>query len=394
MSLSKVYGKIVKKKIKIINVFVIIVILSSLTLFNIQVAEAVSSNDPLVNIGNITRIAGMRQNQLVGYGLVVGLNGTGDSSRSQATIQSISNMLDNFGIEVSADQIRGRNVAAVMITADLPPFAYSGDQLDVSVNSIGDATSLQGGTLLQTPLKAANGDVYAVAQGPVSIGGYNIQGGGSSQRKNHPTAGQVPNGALVEREMDVDFDREQFTFILEQPNFTTASFMAQAINNNFEYLVGSPKLARATSAAKVKVRVPKEYKNNKVEFISKVNNMEVRSNMKAKVVINEKTGTVVMGHNVRISTVSVSHGNLTVTIQTKENVSQPPSFSDGETETTTETEIEVDEEEGHMVVVENESTINDLVTALNTIGASPRDLIAIIQQIKAAGALHAKLEIN
>mgnify|MGYP006282057543 FL=1 len=259
------------RKQKEIKIMVMVILLSVFIVSNVQVG-AVSPKDPLVQIGNISRIKGMRFNQLVGYGLIVGLNGTGDSNRSQATIQSISNMLGNFGVEVSPEQVRGRNVAAVMVTADLPPFAYSGDQIDVSVNSIGDASSLQGGTLLQTPLKAANGEIYAVAQGPVSIGGYNIQSGGSSQRKNHPTAGRVPNGALVEKEMEVDFDRKEFTFILENPNFTTAKFMAQAINNNFEYLIGSPELARPINAAKVRVEVPQKYEDRVVNFISQINN--------------------------------------------------------------------------------------------------------------------------
>ncbi|MGM0437076.1 MAG: flagellar basal body P-ring protein FlgI [Bacillota bacterium] len=372
-----------------------VLILTLLILLSTQSIAAVSSNDPLVRIGDMTRIEGMRTNQLSGYGIVVGLNGSGDSASNQATVQSIANMLDEYGIEVSSDQVESQNVAAVIVTATLPAYAYSGDQIDVTVNSIGDADSLQGGTLLQTPLEAANGDIYAVAQGPVSIGGYNVQGGGgNSQRQNHPTVGKVPSGALVEREIEADLNRDQFTYILNQPNFTTARYMAQAINDQFEYLSESSKIAKASSPARVKVDVPSEYEDEPVNFISQINNLEVRSSMNAKVVINERTGTIVMGHNVRISTVSVAHGNLTVTISTTEEVSQPEPLSDGETEVTEETEIEVEEEEGHMTVVESKGTIQDLVTALNTIGATPRDIIAIIQQIKSAGALHAELEIE
>mgnify|MGYP006279623259 FL=1 len=382
-------------KNRLMNILKTVLILTLLIVFSTPSVGAVSSNDPLVRIADMTRIEGMRTNQLSGYGLVVGLNGSGDSSSNQATVQSVANMLDEYGIEVNADQIESQNIAAVIVTATLPAYAYSGDQIDVTVNSIGDADSLQGGTLLKTPLEAENGEIYAVAQGPVSIGGYNVQGGGgNSQRQNHPTVGRIPSGALVEREIEADLNKEEFTYILNQPNFTTARYMAQAINNQFEYLSDSSKIAKALSPARVKVDVPAEYENQPVNFISQVNNLEVRSSMNAKVVINERTGTIVMGHNVRISTVSVAHGNLTVTISTTEEVSQPEPLSEGETEVTEDTEITVDEEEGHMTVVESKGTIQDLVTALNTIGATPRDIIAIIQQIKAAGALHAQLEIQ
>ena len=382
-------------KNKFLFIIKTILILVLLILFSTQSMSAVSANDPMVRIVDMTRIEGMRTNQLSGYGLVVGLNGSGDSSSNQATVQSIANVLDEYGIEVGADQVESQNVAAVIVTATLPAYAYSGDQIDVTVNSIGDADSLQGGTLLQTPLEAANGDIYAVAQGPVSIGGYNVEGGGgNSQRQNHPTVGMIPSGALVEREIEANLNKEEFTYILNQPNFTTARYMSQAINDQFEYLSESSKIAKALSPARVKVKVPTEYENQPVNFISQINNLEVRSSMNAKIVINERTGTIVMGHNVRISTVSVAHGNLTVTISTTEEVSQPEPLSEGETETTEETDITVEQEEAHMTVVESRGTIQNLTTALNTIGATPRDIIAIIQQIKAAGALHAELEIQ
>ncbi len=371
-----------------------IVLIISLLLFGLSNnALAVSSNDPLVRIGDLTRISGVRTNQLSGYGIVVGLNGSGDSSSSLATVQSMANMLNRYGIEVDSGQVESQNLAAVMVTATLPAYAYNGDQIDVTVSSIGDADSIQGGTLLQTPLQAANGDIYAVAQGPISIGGYNVQGGGNTQRQNHPTVGRVPNGALVEREIEADFDQEEFTYILEEPNFTTAKYMAQAINDHFKFVRSDSDLAKPLNAARVEVNVPDQYKEQVVDYISQINNLEIRSNMDAKVVINERTGTIVMGHKVRISTVSVAHGNLTVTISTTEEVSQPEEFSEGETEVSENTEIAVEEEEGHMAVVESKGTIQDLVTALNTIGASPRDIIAIIQQIKEAGALYADLEI-
>lgn len=366
-------------------IFTVLLILSIVFSLNIQAEK----QDPLVKIGNITRIQGIRDNQLTGYGIVVGLAGTGDSNRSQATLQSVSNMMGEFSIDVTPDQIRSKNLAAVMLTADLKPFVHSGDRIDVTVSSMGDADSLQGGTLVMSPLKAANGQVYAVAQGPVSIGGFNVQGGGSNVRKNHPTVGRIPNGALVEREIKFDLNKDQIKLLLQNPNFKTADNIAKALNNKLEY----NEIANASDAGTVKVDVPDEFKDRVVDFIAQVNNTEVRSNMDAKIVIDEKTGTIVLSHNVRISTVAVAHGNISVTIKTKEEVSQPPSFSEGETEKTEETEIEVSEEEGNIVMISNENTIEDLVSALNTIGASPRDIVSIIQKIKAAGALHAKLEL-
>ncbi|CCU80752.1 Flagellar P-ring protein FlgI [Halanaerobium saccharolyticum subsp. saccharolyticum DSM 6643] len=344
-----------------------------------------------VEIGNITRLKGVRENQLIGYGIVVGLNGSGDSSRSQATVQSVANMLQNFGVNVDANQVSSGNIAAVMVTASLPPFVHSGDQIDIAVSSLGDADSLQGGTLLLTPLKAPNGEIYASAQGPVSIGGYNVSGGGNTQRQNHPTAGRIPGGAMVEKELAGKIDSNNLTYILENPNFETASQIAARINNN----LNSSAAARAVDSATVNVSVPDNYSNRVVEFIAEINRVKVRPGLKARVVIDEKTGTVVFTHNVKISTVAVAHGNLSVKISTSTEVSQPPPFSGGETVETEETQIEVDEgEESNLVVVRQENAIEDLVTALNAIGATPRDIISIIQKIKAAGALHAELELR
>ena len=347
------------------------------------------NEDPIVKIGNITRIRGIRDNQLVGYGIVVGLAGTGDSNRSQATVQSVANMMGSFSIDVTADQIRSQNLAAVMLTANLPPFVHTGDRIDVTVSSMGDADSLQGGTLIMSPLRAANNEVYAVAQGPISIGGFNAQGGGSSVRQNHPTVGRMPNGALVEKELNFELDKEEINLLLQTPNFDTANNIAKAINEKLQY----DNIAQAKDAGTVVIQVPDSYDDRVVDFVAQINKTEVRTSMEAKVVIDERTGTIVMSHNVRISTVAVAHGNISVTIKTSETVSQPPSFSEGETEVTTETEIEVQEEEGNIVVVSNENTINDLVTALNTIGATPRDIISILQKIKAAGALHGEIEL-
>jgi flagellar P-ring protein FlgI len=354
---------------------------------------AASPEDPIVSVQDITRIDGIRENQLIGYGLVIGLAGTGDSSRSQATIQSISNMLRTFGVEVLPDQVQSKNIAAVIVTAKLPSFVRSGSMIDVMVSSLGDAKSIQGGTLLMTQLRAANGNIYAVAQGPISIGGFNASQGGNQVSEGHPTVGKIPNGALVEREVEIELNNKELYFLLDQPNFETASFIAQAINENFKYICRGEKLASPIDAGEIEVKVPEEYEDNLVEYIANINNLQVRSSMEAKVVINERTGVVVMGHGVRISTVSVALGNLTVNISTSENVSQPEPFSSGETKITEDINIEVIDEEGHMMLIPNRSTISDLVTALNVIGATPREIIALIQEIKAAGALHAKLEL-
>lgn len=371
-------------------IFLVLVIIVSI----VYPLEAASYLDPVVNIGDITRIKGIRDNQLIGNGIVIGLAGSGDSRRSQATVQMVANMLGNFGLDIDADEIQSGNLAAVIVTAKLPAFTHAGDTIDVTINSLGDADSLQGGTLLMTPLKAATGDIYAVAQGPVSIGGFNEQaGGGNRVRQNHPTVGRIPNGAIVERELPIELDNSQLSFLLDTPNFETADFIAKAINNNFQYLYGSMPVADAVDAGQIQVQVPAKYKNNLVSFITAINNLQVRSSMEAKVVINERTGTIVMGHKVRISTISVAHGNLTVTVSTNEEVSQPYPFSEGETTVTTDTDIQVKEEGGHLVVLPAQGTVQDLVTSLNTIGASPRDIIAILQQIKAAGALHAELEL-
>jgi flagellar P-ring protein precursor FlgI len=371
---------------KTLLILTILLILPMVLTTNIQAQQ---NQDPIVKIGNVTRIQGIRDNQLIGYGIVVGLAGTGDSNRSQATVQSVANMMGEFSIDVTPDQIRSKNLAAVMLTADLPPFIHSGDRIDVTVSSMGDADSLQGGTLVMSPLKAANGEIYAVAQGPVSIGGFNVQSGGSSVRKNHPTVGRIPNGALVEKEIKFDLNKDHLNLLLQNPNFKTADNIAKALNKKLEY----SNIAQAQDAGTVRVNVPDEFEGRVVDFIAQVNNTEVRSNIEAKIVIDEKTGTIVLSHNVRISTVAVAHGNISVTIKTKEEVSQPPSFSEGETEKTEETEIQVSEEEGNIVMISNENTIEDLVSALNTIGATPRDIVSIIQKIKAAGALHAKLEL-
>lgn len=353
-------------------------------------SAAAAANDPQVEIGNITRIKGQRVNQLIGYGIVVGLNGTGDSNRSQATVQSVANMLQNFGVNVTDSQVASQNIAAVMVTAELPAVAHNGDQLDLTVSSIGDADSLQGGTLLLTPLQAPNGQIYASAQGPLSVGGYSVGGGGNSEQQNHPTVGKIPGGALVEKEINSILDRDNLTYVLANPNFRTASQIVSTINSNF-----GDGTARAANSSTINISMPENFNYGMVDFIAELNSLKVTPSVEAKVVIDERTGTVVFSHNVHISTVAVAHGNLSVSISTQEDVSQPAPFSGGETTTTENVSIEVDEgQQSNMLIVSQENTIEDLVTALNAIGATPRDIISIIQKIDAAGALHAKLEIQ
>ncbi len=340
-------------------------------------------------IKDITDIKGVRTNQLVGYGLVVGLDGTGDGKKSKFTIQSMSGMLEKMGVSVSAKDIAVKNVAAVMLTAVLPPFAGIGTKQDVLVSSIGDAENLQGGTLLLTPLKGVDGKVYAVAQGPVNTGGFSAGGSGGSIQKNFPTVGRVINGAMIERELNFDFNGKKIlTLSLHKPDFTTISRLANVINNQF---FGQP--ASALDSGTVKVRVPEKYIGNLTSLVALIERLDVVPDISAKVIINERTGTVVMGENVRISTIAIAHGNLSIMIKNSSEVSQPNPFAQGETMVTSDKEILVTEESNQLVLVEPGVNIGDVVKALNALGVSPRDLIAIFQAIKAAGALQAGFEV-
>ena len=342
-----------------------------------------------VRIKNIIDIEGVRKNQLVGYGLVVGLNGTGDGNKSEFTIQSMVSMLEKMGITVSTEDIKVDNVAAVMVTADLPPFARVGSRIDVLVSSIGDADNLQGGTLLFSPLKAANGKVYAVAQGPVSTGGFSVGGAGGKVQKNFPTVGRVVGGAMIEREVVSNFNQKRtLSLVLRNPDFTTASRVAEAINAALY-----EQIAKAPDAGAVQVRVSEKYSENIAGLVVLIEGLEVTPDIISKIVINERTGTVVIGNNVRISTIAIAHGNLSIQIKESKDVSQPLPFSQGETVVTPETEISVEEEKNKLILVESGVTIGEVVRALNALGVSPRDLIAIFQAIKVAGALQAELEI-
>ncbi|MBW2430583.1 MAG: flagellar basal body P-ring protein FlgI, partial [Deltaproteobacteria bacterium] len=346
---------------------------------------------PGARIKDIADIKGVRPNQLVGYGLVVGLNGTGDSDDATFTIQSLSSMLEKMGVTVKPEDIEVENVAAVMVTANLPAFARSGSRIDVLVSSIGDAENLQGGTLLFTPLKAANGEVYAVAQGPISTGGFQVgSAAGSGVQKNFPTVGRVVNGALIEKEIQTNFNQKQsLTLTLHRPDFTTASRVAQAINIAFY-----DQIARTHDAGTIEVKVPEKYRGNTVPMVTVIERLGVTPDTASKVVINERTGTVIMGENVRIATIAIAHGNLSVEIREDQNVSQPLPFSSGgRTVVVPESDVLVEEGNNPLYVVESGVSIGEVVKALNALGVSPRDLIAIFQALKAAGALQAELEI-
>jgi flagellar P-ring protein precursor FlgI len=328
---------------------------------------------------------------LVGYGLVVGLNGTGDSDDAIFTIQSFASMLERMGVTVKPEDIEVDNVAAVMVTTDLPAFARSGGRIDVLVSSIGDAENLQGGTLLFTPLKGADGQVYAIAQGPVSTGGFAAGSeSGSGVQKNHPTAGRVVNGAIIEKEIASNFNNKQtLTLNLHRADFTTASRVAQAINIAFY-----DQIARTHDAGTIEVQVPEKYKGNTVALMTMIERLGVTPDIVSKVVINERTGTVIMGENVRISTIAIAHGNLSIEIKENKNVSQPLPFSrGGQTVVTPDSELLVQEGNNPIFLVESGVSIGEVVKALNALGVSPRDLISIFQALKAAGALQAELEI-
>jgi flagellar P-ring protein precursor FlgI len=344
-----------------------------------------------VRIKDIADIKGVRQNQLVGYGLVVGLNGTGDSDNAVFTIQSMASMLEKMGVTVASEDIEVDNVAAVMVTTDLPAFVRSGSRIDVLVSSIGDAEDLQGGTLIFTPLKAADGQVYAVAQGPISTGGFVVgSDSGSGVQKNFPTVGRVVNGALIEKEIPNKFNQKQsLTLTLHSPDFTTSSRVARAINIAFY-----DQIARSHDAGTIEVNVPGKYIGNVVALVTMIESLGVTPDTVSKVIINERTGTVIMGENVRISTVAIAHGNLSIEIKEDSNVSQPLPFSRrGETVVTPESQVQVQEGNNPIFLVNSGVSIAAVVKALNALGVSPRDLISIFQALKAAGALQAELEI-
>ncbi|ATX82947.1 flagellar P-ring protein precursor FlgI [Mariprofundus ferrinatatus] len=341
-------------------------------------------------IKDLATVQGVRSNELIGYGLVVGLNGTGDSSNSSPyTISSINAMLERFGINVRSKiaTMKPKNIAAVMITATLPPFARPGQKLDVTVSSMGDSKSLRGGTLLLTPLLAGNNQVYAVAQGALSVGGFTAGGNASSKTVGHPTVGRIPNGANIERAAPTTMHsgQEKITLQLNNPDFSTIKRMRDAINSNF-----GTDMARTIDAGTIEVWNPEA---DAIELIARLEQIELTTDHHAIVVMDERTGTIVMGQEVRIDTVAVAHGTISVSVTESPQVSQPNAFAGGETQTVDRTDVQVDEEEAQLVVLPRQVSLSTLVAALNAVGATPSDLIAVLQAIKAAGALHAELRV-
>jgi flagellar P-ring protein precursor FlgI len=341
-------------------------------------------------IKDLAYFKGGRINQLIGYGLVVGLDGTGDKDQTKFTNSSLANLLDNMRIKIDPTQIKVKNVAAVMVTANFSPFLRNGSRIDCQVSSIGDAKSLQGGTLLMTPLQGPDNQIYAVAQGPIVIGGYRFSGSsGTKVEKNHPTVGLISEGAIVEREVPSQLsESRQMQLALRTPDFTTALKMAQSINSA---LGGG--CAQALDAGTIKLEIPSHFENRTIEMIGQIENLQVQPEMVARIIVNERTGTIVMGEHVRITPVAVAHGNLTVQVTETPTVSQPLPFSQGRTVEVPDTQIEVQEAKGALRLIKGNATISQLVKGLNSIGVTPRDLISILQAIKAAGALQADLEI-
>lgn len=347
-----------------------------------------------VRLKELGRFEGIRDNQLVGYGLVVGLASTGDSSRNKATIQSIANTISNFGLNLDANEVRSRNVAAVLVTATLPPFSEKGDKIDVKVSSIGDARSLAGGTLVMTPLKAANEEVFALAQGPLSVGGYAFDSFDSVVQKNHPTVGKVSGGGIIERSTrEVFLAHNQVKFILNEPDFNTVTKIAEQINRSVSQVRAEP-----LHAGKINIHLPNSRWSEQFSLISSVENLLVTPDLRARVIINERTGTIVAGGKVTISDVTISHGDLKLVIDTKYNVSQPFFIGRGGENLTTQiipdTEIRVTEQAAASVDIPNGASVSILVENLKSLKVSTRDIIVILQAIKRAGALHADLIVE
>lgn len=343
-----------------------------------------------VRLKDIMDVEGVRGNYLVGYGLVVGLKGTGDGDQTKFTVQSVVNMLERFGIRVPKEQVKLKNVAAVLVTAYLPPYAKPGQRIDVQVSALGDAKSLQGGTLLMTPLMGPDGRVYALAQGPVSIGGFTAGGAGAQVQVNHPTVGKIPNGATIEREVPMEDlnSLDRVLISLRTEDFSTISQVADSIN-----LLLRGKYATPLDLRTIELRVPENYRGKVVALLGDIGRLEVKPDVPARVVIDEKTGTVIIGENVRISRVAVAHGNLSVEVREMPQVVQPLPFARGETAVVPRTEVTAKEERARVVVIEEGATLGELIRALNAVGATARELIAVLQAIKSAGALHADLII-
>ncbi|ATG21344.1 flagellar biosynthesis protein FlgI [Ralstonia pickettii] len=346
-------------------------------------------------IKDLGKVQGWRENALVGYGIVTGLAGTGDSPTNRTTRQALSNVFSQFNLTVPPEQVQSRNVAVVMVSASLPPFAREGDTLDVTVSSAGDARSLVGGSLLVTPLKGPNGRIYALAQGALSVGGYRYDANGNVLQKNHPTVGSLPNGATVEVGVNAEMlsANKTMTFVLSEPDYTTANRIATAINSQ----IGGG-TARARDASGIEIRVPESQRDQLVSFVANLENVAVEPDRRAKVVINERTGTVVSGGDVQISKVAVSHGDLKISIATQNTASQPSDVifpgPGVRTAIVSNTRMEASEQNGPGYVPPGSNTVADLVQTLAKLNTNTRDIISILRAIKAAGALHAELIVQ
>jgi flagellar P-ring protein FlgI len=369
--------------------------LISLLAVQMPARAAATSPTDTIRLKDLGKLKGWEENALVGYGIVTGLAGTGDSPTNATTRQALSNVLSQFNLTVPAAQIQSRNVAVVMVTAQLPPFARQGDTIDVTVTSSGDARSLLGGSLLLAPLKAANGRVYVLAEGSLSVGGYRYDANGNVMQKNHPTVGAIPGGGKVEVAVDdqVMAADQSLTFILSDPDYTTAARIATEINRVF-----GTGLAEARDASGIQIQVPPGQQGQLVAFIAKIENVNIEPDRRARVVINERTGTVVSGGDVRISQVAISHGDLKISIATTYTASQPNATFGGNRGARTaivgNTKLNVDEPDGPGYVPPGSNTVADLVQSLAKLKTDTRDVISILRAVKAAGALHADLIIQ
>jgi len=365
-----------------------LIALAALIGTTIFTAAPASAQD--VRLKDITRVQGVTSNQLVGYGLVTGLAGTGDSTSVAFTSKTIQNVLQTFGLSTTSQDVRTRNVAAVVVTASLPPFAHSGDNIDVTVSSIGDSSSLQGGTLIMTELKAANNLVYATAQGPMSVGGFSFGTGTDTVSKNHTAAGRIPQGAIIARDMVTNLQQDQsgFSYVLTSPDYKTAAHLAIALNKKF-----GGGTAHALDAETIRVNLPSRYVNDTVNFLADASDLRLDADSLAKVVVNERTGTIVLGGDIKLAPVAIAHGNLSLTITTTNTAVPAGPFTNAPTVTQTNTRVEAKENGRKLIYINGAATLAQVVRALNTIGVSPRDLIAIVQALRESGSLQADVEI-
>lgn len=350
-----------------------------------------SSSHAAQRLKELTSLEGVRDNQLMGYGLVVGLHGTGDRQQTLFSAQSVANLLERMGLTVNPLVIQVKNTAAVMVTATLPPYAEPGSKIDVTVAAMGDAASLQGGILLMTGLRGPDGQVYAVAQGAAVLGGYAVAaaagGASASQVVNHPTVGRIPEGAIVERASPTAKIGNTVRLLLREADFITAARVAEVVNQKFGAV------ANAESAGVIAVNLPAQYQKTPTEFVAQLDELTVETDRRSRIVVNERTGTIVMGSDVRIAPVAIMQGDLTVQVQTTLNVAQPGPLSNGTTEVVPQVSVDAKEQRARDIILKQGTTIDELVRALTAIGSTPRDIIAILQNLRAAGALDADLEV-